>query len=55
METFEKAVDPDLFWKLQYKRTKTETFENDGLALRILNNRVNNNIMLIVVPIDMYR
>ncbi len=24
-------------------------------ALRILDNRVNNNIMLVIVPIDMYR
>ncbi len=55
MENLENVADPVLVCK----RTNTETFKNDGMAaqfaLRILDNRVNNNIMSIIVAIDIYR
>ncbi len=60
---FWNAADPILVWKLfQCKRTKTKTFgfwkwchgcpHSDCVSLMTV---VNNNIMLIIVPIDMYR
>ncbi len=63
-ETFKKAqtrfsLKTGVTLALQCKQTKTETFEKDGVAahirLCILDDRVNNYIMLVIVPIDMYR
>ncbi len=60
-ETFENAADPILVWKVRgyIKRTKWRLLKTMAwlptFAQRILDNRVNNNIILIIVPIDMYR
>ncbi len=62
METFENAVDPTLVRKLwgcfSVNRPKLRLLKTmvwlPTFKLRILDDHVNNKIMLIVVPIDMY-